>query len=212
MDMRPLAYDDSPAVTIVAGGPLEEVVAGTKWYARLFILQTGAVVTVIACKRTKYAPVDQHSSIHAAATVICATAIKWQAIQSIPDELGVCLIRNRDAFCDAASIVPIGVPPRYPKYPIAWADAYFDTDASNHTRADALAQKEYHAGNGRIAVCVPGVRGDIYAPTLRFWLEYYREIGVDTAYVYMHSPGREFERIAESIIEEQAAGESRHLA
>lgn len=211
IDMRPQAYGDTPAVTIVTGGPVAEVRAGANWFARLFILRSGAFVTSLECDRTKYAPPDQHTSIHAAAAVVCKTSGYWQRLQSISDDLGVCIVRSPKKFCDIASIVPVGKPPLYPKYPLPWAQSYLDSDGRRTNQQDE-AEKDYHVGKGRIAACVPGVITDQYAPTLRFWLKYYREMGVDTAHIYMHSPGYEFERIAEAIVAEQAAGRSRHLA
>lgn len=212
MDMRPQAYADSAALTIVTGGPVAEVQAGATWFARLFILKSGAVITELSCDRTKYVPVDQHTSIHAAAAVICKTSSKWHAIQSISEDLGVCIIRSPRAFCDVSSIVPVGKPPRYPKYPMAWADSYFDVTVSRRIDEDVRAETEYLAGKGRIAVCVPGVRGDQYTSTLPFFLEYYRELGVDAVHLYMHSPGHEFARIAETIVAKQAEGSLGHLA
>jgi hypothetical protein len=39
-------------------------------------------------------------------------------------------------------------------------------------------------------MCLRGLYGDIYAPTLSFFLEYYADVfGIDTAFVYMEGPG-----------------------
>jgi len=213
VDIRPLAYGDSPAITIIAGGPIKDVTSGTTWHARLFILHTGAFITLLQCEPTRYAPLNQRASIHASADVICKMASKWNSLQSLTDELGVCIVRSPQAFCDVASIVPVGVPPRYPNYPYSWADSYLCANATSGCKhGEVDAEKQYFAGNGRISLCVPGVRGDRYARTLRFFLEFYMQLGVDTAHIYMHSPGHEFARIAETIVAEQASGTSTHLA
>lgn len=203
--MRPQVYGEPPAVSIVAAGPIEEVRLGSTWYARLFVLRTGAVITGLNCGITKNNPMDQHSSQHGDATVICKLAIQqWRDLRSMADELGVCMIRNRDdAFCDISSIIPVGVPPRYPKFPLPWADRYVSNDASR-TKSVIHKELDYLAGKGRIAMCVPGVRGDAYATSLEFFLKYYRKMGVDTVNMYMHSPGNTFARIAESIAAQQA--------
>lgn len=210
MDMRLQVYGLMPAVAIVAAGPVDEVNNGTELFARLYILHTGAVVADLNCGTTRYAPIDQHSSRHAAATVLCKlSADQWDAISALSDELGVCLVRNAiDAFCDVAAIVPVGVPPRYPKFPMAWADRYVDSYnvSAPRTRAEIQDENDYASGKGRIAMCVPGVRGDLYARSVDFFLRYYRKMGVDTVKMYMHSPGSTFARIVESIASEQQFG------
>jgi hypothetical protein len=65
------------------------------------------------------------------------------------------------------------------------------------------ARSDYLAGNGRIAMCIPGVRGDDYASSIEFFLRYYRKLGVDTVNLYMHSPGSQFAKIVETIASDQ---------
>jgi hypothetical protein len=205
MDMRPQGYGDLPTVIIVTAGPVKEVQAGTKWHARLFVLHTGSVVMDLNCGTSKYTQFDQHSSKHASAYVNCKPARnQWEALRAVRNELGICLYRA--TFCDHKSIVPVGLPPRYPSFPLSWADTYVSKGYVPISRHDVQAQKEYLAGKGRIAMCVPGVRGDDYAETIHFFLRYYQKLGVDTVNLYMHSPGIEFARIVETIAAKQETG------
>lgn len=204
MDLRAQVYGQLPAIAIVAAGPVKEVAAGRKWRARLYIMSTGAVVTDLDCGLTKYEPANQHSSKHAAATVFCRTsALEWQTIKSTSEELGVCMLRDHRAFCDVASIVPVGIPPRYPKFPLSWADHYIEDADHAPSTAEIQRRSDHLAGKGRIAMCVPGVRGDHNVHSLRFYLEYYRKLGVHTANMYMHSPGSKFARSVEAIVSAQ---------
>lgn len=193
VDMRPLVYGDPPSITILVGGPVAEVLAGKTWYARLAALRTGAVLLDIKCEQTKFNPSDwRKNSTHASSLVICADEGKWQIFKTISQELGVCMIPNLESFCDVASIVPVGVPRGYPNNPFEWGKEH--------------SENPYHSGKGSIALCVKGVRDDLNAETFRFFLEYYRRIGAAAAFVYMHSPGFRFIKVAENISSQQDHG------
>lgn len=189
MDMRPQAYGTNPYIAILLAGPYIDVEAGVEWHARVFLLRSGAVIDSIACEKAMFSDIDVWGGHSAPSIVNCPTNGSWSRIENISAELGVCLIRKNDEHCDVKAIVPIGLPPRYP-------EPYFAADQTT----------EYLAGEGSIAVCVPGVIGDMYAKTVRFFMSYYGRLGVDAVYMYMHSPGHKFATEVESIHAQQKLG------
>jgi hypothetical protein len=206
IDERPRFYGSPPSIAVVAGGPVDEVLTGVTWLARVHTLRTGAVVMDIECEKTYFTyAVDQQASKHAAATIFCPTSEQaWGHILSLNENVGICLIRNATQFCNVGAIVPVS-------RPMASSRLLYRKDmGSGRTvspaRSVLLARKRHISGNGPIAMCVPGVQGDGYADDLMFFLQYYKGLGVDTAFVYMHNPGSIFASVAESIVDMQTRG------
>lgn len=210
IDMRPLAYGQTPSVTLVSAGPTDKVKAGASWFAYIVTLHTRIHVTHLQCEVAHYSLAHQDSTTHVVATIACAAAGKWESIRNLPQELGVCLVASLDVICDATSIIPVSIPPRYPKYPYQWADQYIEagSKAENRPKRAIPAEIEYREGRGRIAICVPGVRGDQYVETFPFFLEYYHRLGVDAVFLYMHQPGSAFVDLVSKIITQQDLGET----
>lgn len=207
VDMRPLAYGHNPSITLVAAGPLKQLKAGVTWFANLINVQTHTAVTYLQCQIPHYSLENEEVITHTTATVACTTENKWNIIKELTNEFGVCLLPSLDFTCTTSSVVPVGVPPRYPKYPYSWADRYLEPTAKLHTVAQELdAENEYHKGRGQIAMCVPGVRGDLYVESFTFFLDYYRRLGVDTVFLYMHQPGDSFVKLVNNITDQQASG------
>jgi len=208
VDMRLLAYGQPPPVTLVVAGPLAELRAGRNWYARIVILRTGATVAHATCHIPYNAREHELITTHATAIVACADVATWTKMRGVSDEIGVCLVPDADTECHLSSIVPVGVPPRYPLYPYAWADRYLggDITPNEHTAGFKHAESEYREGRGRIALCVPGVRGDQYVASFPFFLDHYHRMGVDAVFLYMHQPGARFVSLVNSITGQQESG------
>jgi hypothetical protein len=206
MDMRPQSHGLSPDVAIVSAGPYFEVRAGATWFARIFFLRTTSIVVELKCDTTLFSDTDIWGNVtgykRAVTIVNCPTARAWENLMEITDELGVCLVHSLDKSCDVVSIVPIGIPPLYPK-------PHLPLSHDSQIRGEINAVDDYLKGKGAIAMCVSGVRGDLYANSFTFFLKYYGKLGVDTVHMYMHSPGNEFTKLVDSIISHQGSGSLR---
>lgn len=166
VDMRPMIFGQPPAVTLVVTGPPAQLGAGRTWFARVVVLHTGATVARLRCTIPYYSLEHERSITHTTATVACADEPTWAKLRALSLEI----VPDADSACHLSSIVPVGVPPRYPLYPYAWADQYVGAVViSDDLRAAQHAEMEYHEGRGKIALCVPGVRGDRYVLTLPFF-------------------------------------------
>jgi hypothetical protein len=176
MDMRPQAFGAIPSLTFLSAGPSEDVKTRRSMFARVFLQRNGAFVVLLECLTTGFDGAHHHDTQHAVTSVVCSTGSSWHVFKRLAEEpLGACLVHDSNAYCDNASIVPIGTPPNYP--------------------GPLLPQE-------KIALCVPGVRKDIYSDSFRFFTQYYRSLGVDTIYVYMARPGYEIAREIENAAAE----------
>jgi hypothetical protein len=178
MDMRPQSFGALPSLTFLSAGPTEDVKTRRSMFTRVFLRSNGAFVVLLECSTTGFERRHHHDTQHAVTTVICSTGSSWHVFKRLADEpLSACFVLDSESFCDHASAVPIGTPPNYP--------------------GPLLPQE-------KIALCVPGVRGDLYSESFRFFTQYYRSLGVDTMYIYMARPGYE---IATEIENAAAKGE-----
>jgi hypothetical protein len=120
--------------------------------------------------------------------------------------------------CPPGSAVPVGTLHNFPGYPLPAGQRLLDDHTRRHgggaeihvappsppsltTGLDLPASRRtadamrvdiaaHVAGIGRTALCVAPVRGDLYASSLGFFLEYYMAtLSVDMVFVYMLSPG-----------------------
>lgn len=212
IDMRPLAYGGTPTFTLIVIGPLWHLLQGMAWSARILIRPVLATVTDLECTIPYYGINHIDMATHGRAIVSCAAGSKWALFQTLSQELGVCLVAQTDteSGCSNSSIVPVGVPPRYPKYPYAWGDRYIDVGVpiGSSREPPSPDEIEYREGKGPIAVCVPGVRGEQYVDSLQFFLEHYHRLGVDTVFMYMHQPGPRFVGLVDNIVAQQKSGDT----
>jgi Glycosyltransferase family 92 len=204
MDTRPLLYDHAPSIALVAAGPVEEVKRGKHWHARIFTVISGGLVATLSCETTQYDPIDQHTSQHAAATVFCPTEHAWEELKLISEDLGVCLVSSADSFCEFESVVPIGIPPQYPMHPLSKSSGYRHDENAIVQSVAHQGKTRHYTGKGKIAVCVPMIRGDLYVESFTFFLRYYKKLGVDTVFLYMSRPGNKMSQAAAKITLDQS--------
>jgi hypothetical protein len=142
MDMRPQRFGALPSVTFMSTGPAEDVKTRRPMFARVFLRRSGAFLVLLECSTTGFDGAHHHDTQHAVTSVLCSTGNSWHVFKRLADEpLGACLVHDSDSFCDHASVVPIGTPPNDP---------------------GPLLEGE------KIALCVPGVRGDLCSNSFRF--------------------------------------------
>jgi Glycosyltransferase family 92 len=226
VDTRPLAFREPGGVTLVASGPRDEIRKGKSWVAVISRLSgsNGGVQREIAriqCAPTHFVWFDTHpnNATHCGATIFCSDDSAWDVLKRMPHAtIGVCLIDDAGSptGCARRSIVPVTLPYNYPEYPTAWgaallADA-FDPSAvlpaaiAHRAARGPIAQMEASLkGEGGIAMCISPISGGIYTSTLRFFLQYYGEMGVDHVYMYMRRPSDTFKALVEGIVDEQRA-------
>jgi hypothetical protein len=163
IDMRPERFGALPALTFLSAGPSEGVKQRRTLFARVFSQSNGAVIALLECSTSGFDGQHHHDTQHAVTSVICSTGSSWIAFKRLADKpLDACLQLDPKAFCDIASRVPIGTPQNYP--------------------LPLLPQQD-------IALCIPGVRGDIYRKSFRFFTDHYSSLRVDSIFVYMTRPG-----------------------
>lgn len=114
-----------------------------------------------------------------------------------------------DLECSPHAIVTITLPPNYPGYPTLWGDSILRGPARNSSTNDddqgTLGLGAYLKGKGDIAVCVAPVASDIYTSTFRFWLRYYKGLGVSHVYMYMRQPSNSFADLVDVVAAKRAA-------
>lgn len=71
----------------------------------------------------------------------------------------------------------------------------------------SLDYARHATGEGKSAVCISPVRGDRYAPSLYFFVDYYtRVLGFEQIYIYLSDPGPAFLASLRQILEEDTTG------
>lgn len=194
LDARPrVLHDLSPLLTVVAAAPVSQLAEGIHWFARVYPFNA-----LIKCRIPAFIPFEIHGSNHTAATVECPLSRRiYDTIKNKRSTaFHICLLRRPRGHCDhRSSLIPIGIPPD---------ESYWLARSTAPQRGPDPPATTYASGSEKIAVCVPPVRGEAYAQTLPFFLQYYKKLGVDTAFVYMHTPGGHVTKVAEEIEAEQA--------
>jgi hypothetical protein len=178
----------------------------------------GGSVLCLRCNAPPEAPLrDLHAKTFGRRLLRCPVhPAAWTVIVLLA-RMAACVVDSADAEgpvarfaggCPHGSAVPVGTLHNFPGYPLPAGQRILDQNARQmampsplgqhaltprraapvaHQHSDIMA---HVAGAGRTAVCVAPVRGDLYASSLAFFLEYYGAVlGVDTVFMYMHSPG-----------------------
>jgi hypothetical protein len=178
----------------------------------------GASVLRLRCNAPAETPLrDLHATTFGRRLLRCPVhPADWEAVVLLA-RVAACVVDSADAEgpvarfaggCPPGSAVPVGTLHNFPGYPLPAGQRILDHDSRQMAIPSPLAlhgltprraaSVEYQhsdimahvAGIGRTAVCVAPVRGDLYASSLAFFLEYYGAVlGVDTVFMYMQSPG-----------------------
>jgi hypothetical protein len=170
--------------------------------------------------------VDTHSKLLGRRMVVCplpaaawAEVIRLARVEACVTKAAAVAESGAEVAggCPPRSAVPIGTLHNFPGYPLPAGQAVLDSiagadgpragaagAASRSTNDSDQAQatmRVHEAGVGRTAICIQPVRGDYYASSLAFFLEYYgAALGVDAVFMYMHSPGQKMLKAAADAV------------
>jgi hypothetical protein len=180
VDTRMLMYNATPLLVIIGTSSFAAWGGKVEMYA---LIRTGES----SPRRTKCA-MQQHPEERARSQTIRTTALRcvlhehWSVLQKARD-LYACVYSRSPDECNDIPFVPVSLMPNFPLAPSIPQDKTLSAGANDQS----------------VAICLQPLTGDVYDVIVRFFLWYYKQLGVSTVIAYdVHASETFHKRAAEA--------------